>query len=67
MGNPTELLIEQARELPEPLAREVLDFIGYLEAKHAARDFRPHDYKSAQPAGRRNVWNDLEDEFWSDL
>ncbi len=29
-----ELLTEQAKYLPEPLLREVLDFIGYLQVKY---------------------------------
>lgn len=30
-----ELLTEQAKGLPEPLLKEVLDFIGFLRAKYA--------------------------------
>jgi hypothetical protein len=29
-----EQIYLEAKRLPEPIAREVLDFIGYLEAKH---------------------------------
>ena len=29
-----EQIYQEAKRLPEPIAREVLDFIGYLEAKH---------------------------------
>ncbi len=31
--NTAELIYEQVKALPEPLAREVLDFVGYLRAK----------------------------------
>ena len=29
-----EQLAEQTKDLPEPLLREVLDFVGYLRMKH---------------------------------
>ena len=32
--NIADRIYEEVRRLPEPLTREVLDFIGYLEAKH---------------------------------
>ena len=31
-------IYEEVQRLPEPLAQEVFDFIGYLEAKHGLRE-----------------------------
>ena len=43
-----ELVYEQVKALPEPLAREVLDFIGFLRERGERRDWR--DLMSAQEA-----------------
>lgn len=45
-----EEIYREARRLPEPIAREVLDFIGYLEMKHGLDDARVYDLKQAQSA-----------------
>jgi hypothetical protein len=33
--NTAEKIFEEVQTLPEDVAREVLDFVGYLKAKHA--------------------------------
>ena len=48
MGTTADKIREHAAKLPEPLAREVLDFIGYLEVKHGLRDLFSDDLKAAQ-------------------
>jgi len=65
--NIAEVICREARRLPEPLAREVLDFIGYLEAKHGLRDLGVEHLKQAQAPVMDHVWDNPEDEVWNDL
>jgi hypothetical protein len=46
-----DLVYEQVKTLPEPLAREVLDFIGYLRERGERREWR--DLMNAQAPTRR--------------
>ncbi len=57
-----DLVYEQAKRLPEHLAREVLDFVGYL----ADRQEREHerDLMTAQQPTLTSVWDNPEDEAW---
>ncbi len=57
-----DLVYEQAKRLPEHLAREVLDFVGYL----ADRQEREHDrdLMTAQQPALTSVWDNPEDEAW---
>jgi hypothetical protein len=57
-----DLVYEQTKKLPERLAREVLDFVGYL----ADRQEREHDrdLMSAQQPALTSVWDNPEDEAW---
>ena len=57
-----DLIYEQAKRLPEHLAREVLDFVGYL----AEREQREHDrdLMNAQETALTSVWDNSEDEAW---
>jgi len=65
--NVVEIVCREARRLPEPLAREVLDFIGYLEAKHGLRSLGIEHLKQAQTPVMDHVWDNPEDEVWRDL
>jgi hypothetical protein len=67
MSTTADKIFDQARKLPEPLAREVLDFIGYLEVKHGLRGLFSEDLKAAQEPAMRHVWENPEDEVWDDL
>lgn len=57
----------EARRLPEPIAREVLDFIGYLELKHGLDDATVQNSKLAQQAAMVHVWDNPDDEVWNDV
>jgi len=57
-----ELVYEQVKALPEPVAREVLDFIGYLRERGERRDWR--DLMNAQSAALADVWDGDEDKVW---
>jgi hypothetical protein len=67
MSTTADKIHDQAARLPEPLAREVLDFIGYLEVKHGLRDLLAEDLKAAQEPAMGHVWGSAEDEVWNDL
>lgn len=60
-----ELVYEQVRSLPEPLAREVLDFIGYLRERGERRVWR--DLMTAQSTSLASVWENAEDSVWDDV
>jgi hypothetical protein len=57
-----ELVYEQVKTLPEPVAREVLDFIGYLRDRGERRDWR--DLMNAQSTALASVWDGDEDKVW---
>ena len=65
--NVIERICQEAQRLPEPLAREVLDFIGYLETKHGLHKLQTEHLKQAQESAMYHVWDNLEDEVWNDL
>jgi hypothetical protein len=65
--NTAEKIFQEARRLPEPLAREVLDFIGYLEYKHRLKDRLDEDLKRAQQPAMQHAWDNSDDEVWNDL
>lgn len=60
-----ELVFEQAKTLPEPLAREVLDFIGYLKERGDRPEWR--DLIEAQTASLNQVWDNEDDQAWNDV
>ena len=63
--NIAEKICEEARRLPEQLAKEVLDFMGYIGAKHGLSE--TEHFKKAQTIVMKQVWNNTEDEVWNDL
>ena len=70
MTQPNSDLLDQiyreTRQLPAPIAREVLDFIGYLRAKYGDHD----DARAlihAQEEAMRRIWENEEDEVWNDV
>ncbi len=60
-----ELVYEQFRTLPEPQAKEVLDFIGFLKEKQERAEWE--DLMRAQATGLKSIWDNPEDEVWNDL
>ena len=65
--NIAEKIYEGACRLPESLAREVLDFIGYIEAKHGLNDIQIEHLKEAQTIAMHHVWDNMDDEVWNDV
>ena len=60
-----DLVYQQVKTLPDPLAREVLDFIGYLRERGERRDW--HDLMNAQAPALAAVWDNSEDKVWDDV
>ncbi|PKN31012.1 MAG: hypothetical protein CVU64_00780 [Deltaproteobacteria bacterium HGW-Deltaproteobacteria-21] len=65
--NIAEIICREASRLPENLAREVLDFIEYLQLKHDLREPAPDHLRAAQKKVMDRVWDNPEDEVWNDL
>ena len=65
--NTSEKICQEAYRLPEPLAREVLDFIGYLKDKYAFIDSHADNLKQAQMPIMQRLWDNADDEVWNDL
>ena len=57
-----DLIYEKTKELPEHLAREVLDFVGYLAERQEREQDR--DLIKAQETALRAVWDNPEDQVW---
>ena len=60
-----ELVYQQVKALPEPIAREVLDFIGYLRERSDRREWR--NLMNAQERSLAPVWDSAEDKVWDDV
>jgi hypothetical protein len=60
-----DLVYQQVKTLPEPLAREVLDFVGYLRGRRDRADWR--DLMSAQAGSLAPVWDSAEDKVWDNV
>lgn len=57
-----DLVYEQIKTLPEPLAREVLDFVAFLRERRDRAEWR--DLMAAQASGLKSVWDNAEDDVW---
>ena len=60
-----DIVYEQVKGLPDPLAREVLDFVGFLRERQARGEWR--DLMSAQTKGLAATWDNAEDKAWDDV
>jgi hypothetical protein len=58
-------LFEQAKQLPEPLARKALDFVLFLRARHERAEWR--NLMDAQTTALAGTWDNAEDEAWNDV
>ncbi|MDP2644404.1 MAG: hypothetical protein Q8P24_05660 [Desulfobacterales bacterium] len=62
--NVADKICEKARALPEPLAKEVLEFI---EKIHSQRDAGVEELKKVQMSVMKRIWENKEDDVWNDL
>jgi hypothetical protein len=60
-----EMVYRQVKLLPDPLAREVLDFVGFLREGRDRAEWR--DLMNAQATGLAAVWDNPEDKVWDDV
>jgi hypothetical protein len=67
MAATAQKIYEKALKLPEPLAKEILDFIGYIEMKHNLKDTWTDELKKAQIPVMDKIWNNSEDDVWNDI
>jgi hypothetical protein len=58
-------LFEQAKQLPEPLAREALDFVLFLRARHERKEWR--NLMDAQTTALAETWDNEDDEAWHNV
>lgn len=58
-------IYEQVKALPEQLAREVLDFAGYLRERQERAEWR--NLSAAQTQSLDAVWDNDEDEVWNNV
>ena len=60
-----DLIYEQVKALPDQLAREVLDFAGFLRERQERGEWR--DLKAAQSGALASVWDGSEDNVWDNV
>ena len=62
--NVADKICEKAKDLPEPLAREVLEFIEQISAY---QDSGAEVFKKAQEPVMKQIWDNKEDDIWNGL
>lgn len=60
-----DLVFEQVKTMPEPLAREVLDFARLLHRRGSGVEDR--DLMNAQLGPLSAIWDNEDDRVWDDL
>jgi hypothetical protein len=60
-----EQVYEQAKLLPDALVQEALDFVLFLRARQERKEWR--DMINAQSVALAAVWDNEEDEAWTDV
>jgi len=62
--NVADKICEKAKDLPEPLAKEVLEFIEQISVY---RDSGTEVFKKAQEPVMKQIWDNKEDNIWNEL
>ena len=57
-----DAIYKAVQPLPEPLAREVLDFVEFVRTRSQVAD---RDLMKAQQASLSTIWNNADDEVWN--
>lgn len=61
--NTAEIIYERTKNLPEPLAREVLDFVNFIALKSERAE--TENLILAQQSSLAGIWGNAEDEVWN--
>ena len=64
--NIAEKIYKEAIKLPEYLAKEMLDFIEYIEKKHGLQDREIQNLKESQLPVMENIWDNEADGVWDE-
>ena len=62
--NVADKICKKAKDLPEPLAKEVLEFI---ERIHAQQHAGVNELKKTQMPVMKRIWESKEDDVWNEL
>lgn len=62
--NLADKIYEAVKPFPDPLAREVLDFVEFLRAR--GEQDSCDNLVAAQVLSMRGVWDNPDDEIWND-
>jgi len=57
-----DMVYEQVKTLPEPLARQVLDFVAFLRERSDRAE--ANDLMNAQAGSLVPLWDNAEDKVW---
>ena len=57
-----DAIYKAVKPLPEPLAREVLDFVEFVRTRSQTAD---RDLMKAQQASLSAIWDNTDDEVWN--
>lgn len=57
----------EVQQLPDFLAKEVLDFIGYIGKKHGLNMHGTDGLKAAQEKVMHDIWSNPEDDVWNEM
>ena len=64
--NTAEKIYEEVSKLPEHLAKEVLDYLKYIEKKHDFQVREIQNLQEAQTAVMNRIWENEEDWIWDE-
>ncbi len=62
--NVADKICEKVRDLPEPLAKEVLEFIERINAQ---QDIGVEELKKVQIPVMKRIWENKKDDVWNEL
>ena len=57
-------ICEKAKDLPEPLAVEVLEFIEKINTR---QDSGTEEFKKAQEPVMKQIWENKDDDVWNEF
>lgn len=64
--NIAEKIYKEASKLPVHLAKEVLDYLEYIEQKYASHDGEIQNLQEAQTKVMNHIWENEEDCIWDE-